>query len=321
MRFAHTISAAFCALVPVYALLAGTPEESRNTQGNRVYTPSREQLRLREHLITPFYAYYAQGLPAAVSSGGKMAYSTYGTGCAWRYIHPEKTRIALTSLDYRRTDFRFSGNTETPFRHTDSVRVSTYREFINPDNGLALAAILSGSMAAEDGTALSDGACGFIGIACKQYFSETTSVSLGVSGAYRTDRERWYCIPFVSVDWRITPNWNLRTLNGLTLTWDIHGDNKFLVDFSLNYEDTAFAIGEEKNTASPHCEESGAYRRQSVPVSVSGTWNFSENLFLNLGIALNTWSKFRLYRDGNKTDESFTTDPSLEFSLQAGWRF
>lgn len=317
MQLPNRILAVLCTLVPAAALFAGTPGENRESEERRVYTPAREQVRAREHLITPFYAYYAQGLPAGLSSGGKMAYSTYGTGCAWRYVHPEKTRIALTSLDYRRTDFRFSGGAATPFRHTDSVRASTYQEFINPDNGLALAAIVSGSMAAEDSVALSDGASGLFGLACKQYFSETTSVALGLSALYRTDRERWFCAPFVSVDWRIAPNWNLRTLNGLALTWDVHGSNAFLIDFSVNYEDSAFAV----DTADDAAASRGAYRRRSVPVSISGTWNFSENLFFNLGITLNTWSEFRFYRNGNRTDEKFTTDPTLEFSLQAGWRF
>lgn len=287
----------------------------------KVYTPEREQIRVREHVITPLYAYYAQGLPAGISTGGKMAYSTYGTGFSWRYVHPKKTRIVLSSLDYRRTDFRFSGGSETPFSHTDSLRASTYQEFINPNNGVAAVAILSGSLTAEDATPLSDGASGMLGFACKQYFSETTSVMLGAATLYRVDSERWYLIPLFSFDWRIAPNWNLRSFNGLTLTWDVSGDNEFLVDFSVSYESSAFAIAAERKISSPSFGEDGAYRRQSIPVSVTGTWNFSENLFLSAGVALNTWSEFRLYRDGHKTREKFSTDPTLEFFLQAGFRF
>lgn len=320
--FQNLFALILCFPVSFSMLAFGATSSSSDEIGERdIYTPAREQLRTREHLITPFYAYYAQGIPAAISGGGKMAYSTYGTGCAWRYIHPEKTRIGLTSLDYRRTDFRFSGEASSPFRHTDSVRVSTYQEFINPENGLAAVGILSGSMAAEDGTALSDGASGMVAFACKQYFSETTSVMFGAGTLYRQDRARWYLIPLFSFDWRVAPNWNLRALNGLTLTWDLNGNDEFLVDFSVSYESSSFAITTDLDESSPYFGEDGAYRRQSVPVSLAGTWNFSENLFLSAGITLNTWSEFRLFRDGHKTSEKFTTDPTLEFSLQAGFRF
>ena len=287
-----------------------------------VYTPAREQIRVREHLITPLYVYYAQSLPAALSSGGKMAYSTYGTGCAWRYVHPEKTRVALSSLDYRRTDYRFSGSSVAPFEHTDTLRATTYQEFINPNNGLAAVAILSGSLSAEDAVALSDGASGMFGVACKQYFSETISVMLGASALYRIDRARWYFVPIFSFDWKISQNLNLRSFNGLTLTWDIGGKNEFLVDFSVAYESSAFAVEVHQDSAMPNRRnDNGAYRTERVPVTIAGTWNFSENFFLSGGIVLNTWSEFKFYRDRHKTSEKFDTDPTLEFFLQAGCRF
>ena len=320
--FQKVLTTIFCC-APALTLPANGNADFADSEAElkRVYTPARTQLRVREHLITPLYAYYAQGLPAALSTGGKMAYSTYGTGFAWRYVHPEKTRIALTSFDYRRTDFRFSGGSERPFSHTDSLRATTYQEFINPDNGLAAVAILSGSLAADDAAALSDGAGGMLALACKQYFSETTSVMLGAATLYRPYRERWYLLPVFSFDWRIAPNWNLRSFNGLTLTWDINGDNEFLVDFSVAYESSSFAVAAERAITSPDFGKDGDYRRQSVPVSVAGTWNLSENIFLSTGIVLNTWSEFRLYRDGHKTREKFSTDPTLEFFLQAGFRF
>ncbi len=314
--------AIFLAVFPPLMLSAGNPGfAASEAETGKIYTPAREQIRVREHLITPFYGYYAQSLPASLSSGGKMAYSTYGTGCSWRYVHPEKTRIALTSLDYRRTDYRFSGGAATPFSHTDSLRMSSYQEFINPATGAAAVAVLSGALAAEDGTALSDGASGMIGFAGKQYFSETTSVMLGAAAMYRIDRERWYFVPLFSFDWRIRPNWNLRALNGLTLTWDTSGEEKFLVDFSVSYESSSFAVGEERGASAPYSGKSGAYRCESVPVTVAGTWNLSKNLFLSAGVSLHAWSEFRQYRDGHKTEEKFTTDPSLAFFIQGGIRF
>lgn len=287
----------------------------------KVYTPARAGVRVNQNLITPFYAYYGQSLPAALSTGGKMASSTYGTGFSWRYVSPEKTRISLSNFDYRRTDYRFSGGSKVPFEHTDSLRAMTYQEFINPDNGFAWVGTMSLSLAAEDKTSLSDGLSGFLGLGCKQYFSETTAVMLGAGAVYRHERNRWYVFPLFSFDVRLTPNLNLRLLNGATLTWDVGGKNEFLVDFFVSYEADAFAVEDSRETLSPDLGKDCAYYTQRVPVGITGTWNFSENLFFSAGVAVNTWSKYRLIRDGHKTDEKFTTDPTLEFSLQAGIRF
>lgn len=287
----------------------------------KVYTPARAAVRVQHNLITPFYAYYGQSIPTALSSGGKMASSTYGTGFSWRYASPKKTRISLTNFDYRRTDYRFSGGAEKPFEHTDSLRAMTYQEFIDPDNGLAFVGMMSISFSAEDKISLSDGLGGFIGLGCKQYFSETTAVMFGGSAVYRHERERWYVFPLFSFDVQLAPNMNLRLLNGATLTWDICNNNEFLVDFFINYEADAFAVEDDRNTRSPNFGKDGAYYVQRVPIGITGTWNFSENLFFRTGVAVNTWSKYRLIRDGHKTDEKFTTDPTLEFLFQAGIRF
>lgn len=287
-----------------------------------IYTPARADVRIQQHLITPFYALYSQSLPASISSGGKIAASTYGTGFSWRYVHPEKTRIALSNLDYRRTDYRFSGgNGAAPFSHTDSLRASTYQEFINPENGRALVALLSGSFAAEDGAALSDGLGGYLGLGFKQYFSEETSLALGCTALYRRERERWFFYPFFVFDWRISPNLNLRAINGVTLTWDLGGNDVFLVDFSVEYAASSFSVEADGNENSPYFGRKGAYYEQSVPVSVTGTWNISETFFVSAGVTIDAWSKYRLYRSGHDTGKTFTADPTLEFSLQAGLRF
>lgn len=300
------------AFVPVGGVISRS-----DSSPEKFFTPARATVRIRRNLITPFYASYAQSLPASISTGGKLAASVYGTGASWRYVAPDKTRVALTSVDYRRTDFRFSGgNGYAPFAHMDSIRATTYQEFINPENGRALVGFLSGSAAADDRADLADGAGCFVGLAGKQYFSEETSVMLGVSASYNCARERWYFYPIFSIDWSIAKNLNLRTLNGLTLTWDVGGENVWLVDFSVGYETQAFAVATGTDDGA-----SGAFYRKRVPVGVAATWNISENFFVGAGITLDAWSEFRRYRSGHKTSEKFSTDPTLEFSLQAGIRF
>lgn len=293
-------------------LVAGNAENSPE-----VYTPARSAVRIRENLITPFYAFCGQTLPAAISGGGKIASSTYGTGFSWRYVKPDKSRISLTNFDYRRTDFRFSGtDVPAPFEHTDALSAMTYQEFIDPETGRALVAIFGAALSAEDGAELGDGFGGMASVAFKQYFSEETAGMLGASIVYRPERERLYFYPVAAFDWRISPNFNLRVLNGAELTWDIDASDEFLVDFSVLYESSAFAVARDDFS-----DEKGAWREQRVPISVAGTWNVSENIFINARISLIAWSEFRQFRDGGKTDEKFRADPTLAFSVQVGFRF
>lgn len=280
----------------------------------KIFTPARAAVGIRQHLITPFYVSYSQSLPTAISTGGKIASSTYGGGASWRYVAEDKTRISLTNFDYLRTDFRFSGGTGgAPFSHTDTLHGSTYQEFINPENGRALVGLFSGSVSADDSTDLSNGVGCVVGVAGKQYFSESVSAMLGLGGSYQCAQERWYLFPMISLNWRITDSLNLRTTNGITLTWDVGGNDTLLIDFSIEYETFAFATATDG--------DNGAYLRKRVPLSVSGTWNISENIFVGAGIMFDVWSKYRFYRGGHKTNENFTSDPTFELTLQAGFRF
>jgi len=287
---------------------------SDGSLSGKIFTPARAAVGIRQHLITPFYVSYSQSLPTAISTGGKIASSTYGGGASWRYVAEDKTRISLTNFDYLRTDFRFSGGSgSAPFSHTDTLHGSTYQEFINPKNGRALVGLFSGSVSADDSTDLSNGVGCIIGIAGKQYFSEEISATLGLGSSYQCARERWYFFPMVLFNWRITESLNLRTTNGVTLTWDVGGNDVLLIDFSLEYETFAFASATD--------DDRGVYYRKRVPLTVSGTWNISENIFVGAGIMFDVWTKYRFYRGGHKTNEDFSTDPTFELTLQAGFRF
>ncbi len=250
-----------------------------------------------------------------------MASSSYGTGFSWRYVHPEKKYLSFTTADFLHTDYRFTGGRKAPFRRTDAVNATTYHELINPHTGLAGIAAASFTAATSDRASMTDGFSGFAMLGAKQYFSEATSFSLGLSAAYEPCRERWYFYPFCSFDWCISENVNLRLLNGVSLTWDTDGDNSFLLDFSLIYHAFSFSAETERDSSSRYYDKSGVYREQCIPLSVTGTWNFTENLFVSAGVSFLLWNNFQLYRDGHKTEEKFTADPTVEFVFQAGVKF
>lgn len=285
---------------------------------DEIYTPARTALMRGTNTIMPFYGYYAQRLPASINRGGKLAASTYGTGVSWTRVAEDETLIMLTNMDYRRTDYRFSGNTGTltptgkaPFSHVDDLNLFNWTEYVfDKANGRAIAFLTSATFIASDSTAFSHGTHGAIGAGYKQYFSRTESLWVGLSAYYSRHRERWGVMPAIVLDFALRPDLNLRISNGAELTWDINARNEWILSAGINYASDCITVGNGES-----------WYVQSAPLSLSARWNATENCFIAFGMKTIFWTDYRLWSGGHKTDSHFTVDPGVEFSVQAGIRF
>ena len=95
-------------------------------------------------------------------------------------------------------------------------------------------------MSAVTDVTLSDGLTGTGGGGVRYVWSD--NLSLGLGGAVATQmEENPKFLPIIALNWQINDRWNLRTLNGATLTFDVTGDKKFLLDVGGKYQrrDTA----------------------------------------------------------------------------------
>ena len=275
------------------------------------FPPARAQVQAGTTVFKPFYAYYKQRLPASINKGGKMGASTYGTGISLMHVNGERSLITLANADYRRTNYRWSSIAEGPFDNTDSISSLFWQEWVfDTDSGRAIAGFASASAGADDGTSLSAGASGTFGLGGKQYFSKTESLWLGAIASYSRHRERWIATPMFFFDWIPAENINLRIANGITATWDVGGENEFLLSLGISYEANSIAIG-----------KGDVWRCQSAPLVLTATWNVTENLSFSFGANTILWSDYRRWEGGHESDDHFTVDPSLEFFVQAGLRF
>lgn len=281
-----------------------------------IYTPARAAVMRGTNSVMPFYAYYAQRLPAALNKGGKLAASIYGTGVSWAHVSETESLIFLANLDYQRTDYRFSGTRDgmfpgEPFAHVDMLKFFNWTEYVyDKANGRALAGMVSGSLLSADSTSLSNGTNGVFALGYKQYFSRTRSLWLGASVFYSRHRERWSVMPAVLIDFSLSKEWNVRVGNGVEITWDIEAKNEYLLSAGISYGVDAITVG--------HGE---TWYVQSVPIALSLRRNFGEKFFICAGMKTFLWSDYRLWEAGQETDAHFTVDPSVELSLQAGVRF
>lgn len=281
-----------------------------------IYTPARAAFTRGTNSVMPFYAYYAQRLPASINKGGKLAASVYGTGVSWTRVSEEEDLISLVNMDYQRTDYRFSGTQNwslpgTPFEHVDMLKIFNWTEYVyDKANGRAIAGMVSGSLFSADTTSLSDGAHGAFALGYKQYFSRTRSIWLGASVFYSRHRERWSAMPALVLDFSLDREWNLRIGNGVEVTWDVDARNEWLISAGISYGFDAITVGRGE-----------VWYVQNAPISLSVRRNIGKNFFMAAGTKVILWTDYRLWESGHETDAHFTVDPAVEFSIQAGLRF
>ncbi len=316
-KFAIGCMSALCALtVPAVADgdQGATSNEIDDMAWEQNSLPIRSLLFSGTNIITPLYVSYGQRFPASINKGGKISCATYGAGVSWTHVSSEEKYIALWTADYRRSDYHFSSSApygNKLFEHLDSFNVFTWQEYVfDKDNGRAVAGFLSGSLESEDTTSLKNGSSCAGGVGAKQYFSRETSLFLGVGTAYSRLRERWQVIPVLVFDCDLRKDLNLRLGNGAKITWDTFGDKVFLLSAEVSYGAETLTVG--------HGEH---WQGQTLPVRFTGQWNITKEFFVALGVGTIAWSEYRYWENGSKKHERFHTDPSLELTLQAGFKF
>lgn len=309
-----------CLFLPLLAagtlLCAATESPDEMSWWETIYTPARAAFTRGTHSVMPFYAYYAQRLPASINKGGKLAASTYGTGVSWTHVADDEELICFINMDYRRTDYRFSGAQNRqlpgePFANVDMLKIFNWTEYVyDKANGRAVAGVISGSLFSADSTSLSNGTHGVLALGYKQYFSRTRSAWLGASVFYSRHRERWCMMPALSLDFSLDREWNLRIGNGAEITWDVDAKNEWILSAGISYALDSITVGRGE-----------VWYVQSAPLALSARRNIGKNFFVTAGVKTYLWSDYRLWKGGHETDIHFTVDPAVELSLQAGIRF
>ncbi len=90
-------------------------------------------------------------------------------------------------------------------------------------------------LSASESTELAEGLTGVGGGGAQYVWSENLSLGFGLAvSTQMNDDPR--VLPIIALNWQINDRWNLRTLNGATISYDVTGDKKLLADFGVNYQ-------------------------------------------------------------------------------------
>lgn len=252
-----------------------------------------------------------QSVPAHTDAGGKISAARTTAKYEWLHVSGAEDYISIFSLDGAHAHYRFRG-VPAAFGNVDGVSAFTWQEWVfDPARGRALVALAAAGTSAADSVDFFDGSTFTAGLGFKQYFSREDSVMLGWTVSYSRLRERLYWFPIGFIDWRLSDDWKLSVSNRLKLSWTISPG--WTLCFKTAYEFSSFQV-----------KKHALWNNQYVPAGMSLTWcpPGGNGFFCTAGADAVLWSEWKRWENGSRQNHTkFGVDPTLEFFVEAGFKF
>lgn len=128
-------------------------------------------------------------------------------------------------------------------------------------------------------------------------FSRDLSVTVGVLTSVQPERST-RAFPVAALNWRIDPQWSLRTLNGAILTYTPEASSKVAVDFFAEYRTRGIRLREQVLPDNSIGRQ--AVEEREIAAGIGATWLLRENLVLQ-GFAEYLFERKWRFRE-DKTD-------------------
>ncbi|MBO5255689.1 MAG: hypothetical protein J6B07_07705 [Opitutales bacterium] len=182
--------------------------------------------------VESMYGYRAK---SDMSKGLDGDFSSQSVGATIKIQGVSKSKKhALTSyVNYSYLDADFD-SVNSPFSEINTLSASTLY-FYNFDSRWSAFGMGQISFSAEDTSNWDDGMQGYFGAGAMYSFSEKFRLGFGACAYSRIDRS-WLGFPIVFIDWKITDNLSLRTFSGIALLYDVCGNEKLVLDTSIEYK-------------------------------------------------------------------------------------
>jgi hypothetical protein len=229
--------------------------------------------------------------------------SRLGNLSVWRFDVPASYTLKMAPGDlrlgvfYEYSEYDLSNLDGTKDFNTLAFN-TLWKSMINDEWGYFMYGAVS--LSAAKSTALGNGLTGIGGGGVRYVWSPNLSLGLGAAVATHMEEDP-SVLPLIALNWQINDRWNLTTLNGATIAYDVSGDKKFLVDLGVAYQRREYRI--EKNVS--------MYDRQFT-VELGATYNFTPNVGIRgfAGIATGRNIQFR-YNDKKVVDQDVDASPII----------
>lgn len=163
----------------------------------------------------------------------------------------------------------------------------------------------SGEMAASTEANLGDGLMGTFAGGARYVWSDKLSLGLGVALSTSLEDDN-RILPVILLQWQINDRWALRTLNGVTVTYDVTGDKKMILDAGVKYQLREYRL--------PAASSFGVRSSQAslIETMVTGeiglTYRFTKNIAMRGFVGVVGGREYDLYVNDHKVgDEKVDT--------------
>ncbi len=164
-------------------------------------------------------------------------------------------------------------------------------------------------LSASTHATLSDGLTGIGGGGASYTWSKDLSLGLGAAVATQLEDDP-LVLPIIALNWQINERWNLRTLNGATISYDVSGDKKFLVDLGARYQRRQYRIGNDTSLTD-----------SMVSVEAGALYRFSENFALRGFAGVGAGRSFEIRRNGDRVGDEQDVDAAPFVGVRALFTF
>ena len=159
------------------------------------------------------------------------------------------------------------------------------------------------NVSASTHAAFSDGLTGMGGAGVHYTWNTNLSLGVGLAAATRLENDPTV-LPIIALNWQINDRWNLRTLNGATITYDVTGDKKFLADFGLNFQRREYRLRFNNNNS--------AMIDRAVMIELGATYRFTPQFALRGFTGVAVARNIGLRNHGDKvTDQDVDSAPII----------
>jgi hypothetical protein len=269
--------------------------------------------------------------------GGDGRFSKLSSEASLSYFYKGEENTFFVGASYRYNDYRFDcaggaaggafarGTVPYSVIH-DTAHVSLLgfyeRKIINKKFGaFSLLGTLGGSLSAATNADLVDGHTGFVGCAFKY-----SNQKLGLSVQYGflvaskiMDGPTW--APYSGIEWKINKHWTLKTSSGLAVSYDVYGDNRFLLDAYAAYRVSDYLLAPVDDAGISRFRRERDFQSKEVLASVGVTREFLNRALCLRAVAGGIfYAHYKLRSHGRNMGE-FDTAPSAFFRFEITGRF
>jgi Domain of unknown function (DUF6268) len=164
------------------------------------------------------------------------------------------------------------------------------------------------SLSSSTETGLDRGLTGVGGGGVQYVWSEDLRLGLGLAVATQLEDDP-RVLPIIALNWQIDDRWNLRTLNGATISYDVSGDKTFLADFGVNYQHREYRLQRETSLTD-----------QMVALELGATYRFNPQFAVRGFLGVAAGRNFEIWHSGNKLVDQ-DVDPSPFLGVRALFTF